>query len=548
MKNKILEISKLVKKSELIIKNQFKTRKEIAEILKKEGLSDLTKEELKKLIEMGARIYDYKRYEDLIDEEMYLMSLKNSIYNLQYISRENQTEKIQNYILETKDFSIIKELAFENLSVKQLLFLKSFINIEKLMKTINEKLIIAYGEQLTENIYRKIKKIYLKIISEDKANIKYISHIYSRDKDIIESIEKENYKTLKEIPKTFQTNRIIEQIINENNILEEAKWMDENICTKEHFEMILLKMEESIGEKYYIAKVLERNKEYFKGFPTRFLKKVIKNNYGIVNKKLLKEMILSRKTAKEVRELIDDKKICEGILTDLIELEGINSYISMTRIRNNNEKDIKIVEIIQEVMKKNIDKKIFDNVIEGIISSNKVEVSKELKGFIKEELLKIDYKDEKYMRGKFIKEYGADFLKIPKEEQTKSLLKYCMNETLHKLTYEIIVENWDKINMDLIDEEILSYMLKNSYINDKQKDFYFELYSKKKELFKSENINIKLSKIPRLYKLIDTKFLNNDRVIYNMLLSNQNDINKVADFLENLKEAKKSNRKNVQKK
>jgi len=548
MKNKILEISKLVKKSELIIKNQFKTRKEIAEILKKEGLSDLTKEELKKLIEMGARIYDYKRYEDLIDEEMYLMSLKNSIYNLQYISRENQTEKIQNYILETKDFSIIKELAFENLSVKQLLFLKSFINIEKLMKTINEKLIIAYGEQLTKNIYQKIKKIYLKIISEDKANIKYISHIYSRDKDIIESIEKENYKTLKEIPKTFQTNRIIEQIINENNILEEAKWMDENICTKEHFEMILLKMEESIGEKYYIAKVLERNKEYFKGFPTRFLKKVIKNNYGIVNKKLLKEMILSRKTAKEVRELIDDKKICEGILTDLIELEGINSYISMTRIRNNNEKDIKIVEIIQEVMKKNIDKKIFDNVIEGIISSNKVEVSKELKGFIKEELLKIDYKDEKYMRGKFIKEYGADFLKIPKEEQTKSLLKYCMNETLHKLTYEIIVENWDKINMDLIDEEILSYMLKNSYINDKQKDFYFELYSKKKELFKSENINIKLSKIPRLYKLIDTKFLNNDRVIYNMLLSNQNDINKVADFLENLKEAKKSNRKNVQKK
>lgn len=444
--------------------------------------------------------------------------------NIQYIPEELQTkEMIIKYLEENNDYNLILNL---NVVPEKLLAKVLIKNLKQNQMNENTKHF--------NNFKLFFERQYLEIYDEffRKRN-KELETSYENRKNNENHIKIENYHINKneQIQKTFKNVvlsdieyfKFVSNILNFNTKKELLNFMIENnrpdLIDKNLFT-------QDIRNHFINIDIIK----YINFIPVDFIqKKDIDETLDII-KNDEKNLINIKFYENNFKHLKNKQELITKDLINTYYKKDKNSIINqMANVDLNNFEN----EIIFNAVKKDI---FNSHYIEEYRWND--DFAKEFKEFIEKDLnflnrLKNDMDDDvfdfkypiKYSKYflfetspyEIIKDNGDNFFKIPIEEQNNKLLNFALKESKEeKLRLSKLLININNINLNSLDQEIIDELFKT----DATKTFDFLKEKNLLNLYFNKKHLIYMSKRKELIKQIPIQYLDNDNLLFNIVLYN----------------------------
>jgi len=522
IQEKLASMKRIKNKMDTLAKYKDKQDKDFHDIPSDE---QLTKDEIILLLESGTGLlYNFGR--DFIlekfDEEMLLVAINVSRNYMQYIPSEIQTTKISDLFLSKctlNDFpstlnpSLITEETFskfceENFSNLHTIVSKlknNFFNSDKEIERLkieeeqyNDTFIDngrESGYELTSRFRLELVRLYEIMIKQDESFdlLKRMpSDLYPDMEFVIEKNMREfgGKDFLKNIPDTCQNKNIVEYALSLD--LENINYASGNYINADI-------TKEALGHYISNGGTTKSQNLHLKieKFPEILTKEIVGQLFKMTNKSLF--VLLADKINPE---LLDEAMIMHLLKT------SFNSYLPDT-----------LMETIKN--------KVTEEQVSLIVNKYGIKRLVEFQDMIPAEIFTKFYGEEDYFHELITQDGGKHFLEIPKDKQTQTLFNISINHPNYPLEEHQIVYGINHINPEFIDISIIYQALFDTGLQ-KSEDFIKNFVIPN---LNNYTLNVKLSKIPSLWHLINPKFITDEKILLNMVnLEDKTGI----EFIENL--------------
>jgi len=535
----------------------------------------LNPEKILDIIELHP-ILDIYSKEVLLDENIFTNSILSKFLtihktNIRYIDKSRHTLEMYNLLIENEfglsqlkipmNLEILNQINIEKISdlfqTMETIKVKEFLNslysyngyaelensyiFWKNVKNLNEleyknaiELVNSYKNKdeeslkvlnllLSQNIL--IESFFIKLIDFNKDNIKFLTNQFTNK--LRDYIEKKYFQTnnsvvsvkdlFKIIPKDYQTPKMI-QVATKKDVSLYSETNYKNISEKD-FMNVLYTYINLKKEMFSELKTLHISPSQWNQSKIELMEKHeiaifhLLRNDDFKTKKvfdMIEEVSLDFfiKCAVHIpQEFFTEEQTQKILLENLWDL----NYDVLEGNKNNEnlltEDTIKI--LLTKYDKKTIKNALSDYLPEGVLY-----------------LLEID-SIEFYK--KKIKEYRYDFFEIPIESQTEELFEYFKEVCIeNNQDYnQLIKDNLTLINTDFIQAKNLNDLLFRSNIK-----LFTSIIEKRPDLLDDLNLNQIMAKKEIFWKFINKSYIDNDKLLFNLLECSKNDIEKITKFFQ----------------
>jgi len=481
----------------------------------------LSKDEIKLLLSTNAvPLHSFRGYfiEENFDEEMFILSLKASINSAQYIPPHLHTKATTKIFLEnatSREFpgtlnpSLISDEDF-------------FLFVEKNYKNVREIITGLQNNFFTNKKEMTMHKLNDEAMTEEEKYSEGSSG-YDRNETTYELVQRFRNDFLRLLKVMLKQDKSFDLITRMPNEIypELTQFIEENIL-------------EFIENKNIVLDNIPNDCQSKRIVDFAVYKDIVNVNYAnpeFITTTMVEKM-LEGLISGDITNMADfankiqghDEILTKAVVEKIFKMKSKTLFDNISYlIKEDNLTDTMIFYLLQSTFNNFVPDEIADILrrrvtieqVNLIINKKGIDKLPELEEFIPTEMYQEIYNTEELSEITIQQMGGVQLKNIVKEKQTKRLFLLAINHPDYPLTESELMTYMEDINPEFISTDLISKKLSSSttFTNTFIKDYLFPN-------LKDYTINLKMARHSSLWQFINPKFINDEKIVLNMLLSN----------------------------